>query len=214
MFVACHTYPTEEGVRRALNAGVRTIEHAAPFDESMGKAFYPDTYYVPTFVAAVDDCGISKLFGKNNIKEDILQIVAKINQKENNFRYQTPASIEEWFNILLNILPYSIKTDQLLCIGSDAGCKGTDFSSAIREILLLSALGFSNSQVLKYAITNPCKALGLNNRGKIKENFVADLVILEHNPILDITTLLHNIAVVCQGNLINLDKFEYKKYYS
>lgn len=206
MLVACHTYPSEEGVMRALNGGVRTIEHAAPFDKSMGKDFFPNTYYVPTFVAAVDDCGINRLLGKN-YNEDIIQVVAKITQKEESLRGQTSESIEEWFNILLNILPYSIETDQLLCIGSDAGCKGTNFSSAIREILLLSALGFSNMQVLKYAIINPCKALGLDDRGKIKENFVADLVILEQNPILDITTLLHNIAVLCQGNLINGDKF-------
>lgn len=207
MLVACHTYPSQEGVMRALRAGVRTIEHAAPFDRTMGKDFFPNAYFVPTFVAAVDDCGVDKLLNINDTNKDMLQVIERIAQHEEKFSGEIPKSIEEWFSILLKVLPYSIETNQLLCIGSDAGCKGTNFSSAIREILLLSAMGFSNNQVLQFATTNAYKALDFSDRGKIKEGFVADLLILKKNPTLDITTLLCNVAVICRGNIVKNNLF-------
>lgn len=206
--VACHTYPSAEGVKRALTAGVRTIEHAVAFDESYGKDTYPNSYYVPTLATATDVCGIESLEGIVDIKnKELLDTVCKLQSKEK-YCDHIPESIKEWLQILIKNLPFNVQSDQLLCIGSDSGCKGTNFYSALREMLLLSAFGATNQQVLTYAIINPCKALNLRTRGNIQTGFVADLIVLHKNPLEDITTLVNNVTVVCHGNLIKNNQGE------
>lgn len=200
MQVACHTYPSEEGVMRALNSGVRTVEHAVPFNSLMEKSVYPNTYYVPTFTTAVDVCGIESLKKRNIICDEVvLEELVKIMATGCMYKGVVPASIVEWFDILIKTLPKAICTNQLICTGSDAGCKGTDFSSLVREILFLYILGATNQQALQFAITNPCKALHLKNQGKIAVGYIADIIILKANPLADITTLLNNEAVICKG---------------
>ena len=116
---------------------------------------------------------------------------------------EVPKSILEWLDILLEIVPKGIHKNQNICTGSDAGCKGTDFSSLLREMMFLSAMGASNQQVLTYAITNPYKALGINDKGQIKKGFVADLVVLKENPLEDIISLTKSVAVIHRGNCIH-----------
>lgn len=203
MSMACHTYPSEEGVIRALYGGARTIEHAAPFDEKMGKKYFPESFYVPTFSTAVDVCGIDR-FGSLHISQNdsLLNVMKKIMNKTAMPLEVIPESIEEWFNIMVRILPKAIQTNQLLCIGSDAGCKGTNFSTILREILFMCILGATNQQALIYATINPYKALGLKQRGKFIKGNIADFVILKDNPLTDIMTILHNEGVVCRGRVI------------
>lgn len=67
-------------------------------------------------------------------------------------------------------------------------------------------LGATNKQALKYATINPCRALGLTDRGTIQEGNVADIIILRDNPLDDIRTLAKNVAVVCRGSLTEQQK--------
>lgn len=204
MFMACHTYPSKIGVMRALRGGARTIEHAVPFGDDMGRKRYPKTFYVPTFSTALDVCGMSRLEQFNVVKNNNVWDLVKDIMNENPVYFnEVPDSIDEWFQILINMLPNAIKTGQLLCIGSDAGCKGTDFSTVLREIFLMCVLGATNQQALTYATVNPYKALGYNTRGKIVRGNIADIVILNKNPLKDISALLNNEAVICKGQLIS-----------
>lgn len=203
MEVACHTYPSVDGVMRALKGGVRTIEHAVPLIEAMEMQYYPNTYYVPTFSTALDVCGIDRLDCLDVAKNKTL-LNCIHNQIPSKYPYvgEIPASIEEWYQILINSLPKAIAKNQLLCTGSDAGCKGTDFKTLLREILLMCVLGATNQQALLYATNNPCKALRLNKRGSIKIGNIADMIILRKNPLIDIETLISNVAVVKKGVLV------------
>lgn len=204
MFMACHTYPSKIGVMRALYGGARTIEHAVPFDDNMGRKKFPQTFYVPTFSTAVDVCGIGKLDQYNIFENNIILDVVKTIMNENPVHFnEVPDSIEEWFCILIDSLPKAIETEQLLCTGSDAGCKGTNFSTILREIFFMCILGATNQQALIYATINPYKALGINTRGKIIKGNIADIVILKDDPLKNITTILNNEAVICKGQLIN-----------
>ena len=204
MQVACHTYPSAEGVMRALRSGARTVEHAVPFDSLMDKNTFPDTFYVPTFVTAVDVCGLKSFKETNAIpNEMLLEELDKFKEPACMYSGPIPASIAEWFNILIKTLPKAINNNQLICTGSDAGCKGTEFSSLIREMVLLHLLGATNQQVLQFAITNPCKALHLKHRGKIAVGNIADIIVLKENPLTNIATLLNNEAVICKGELVS-----------
>ncbi|MDE5757347.1 MAG: amidohydrolase family protein, partial [Allobaculum sp.] len=140
----------------------------------------------------------------NIVKDNnVLDLVKDIMNKNPVYFNEVPESIDEWFQILVNMLPEAIKTEQLLCTGSDAGCKGTDFSTVLREIFLMRVLGATNQQALAYATINPYKALGCDTRGKIVKGNIADIVILKKNPLKDISTLLNNEAVICKGQLIS-----------
>ena len=202
--VACHTYPSIAGVYRALQAGIRTIEHAVPFNDSMGKLFFPNTFYVPTLATAIDICGLDSLKSANQTFDiELLKALEKIMPIEYRYDGPVPESISEWFNILITILPKAIASNQLICTGSDAGCKGTNFSTLLREIILMCLLGATNQQALQYAITNPCNALRLRNIGKISVGYIANLIVLKDNPLTNILTLLDNVAVICNGNHIS-----------
>ena len=140
MLVACHTYPSLEGVRRALRGKVRTIEHAVPLNAAMEKQYYPETFYVPTFSTALDVCNISCLDNLKIVKNhNLLEYVKNSMPSSCPYDGSIPESIEEWLHILLDMLPLAIVSDQLLCTGSDAGCKGTDFQTLLREIMLMCA---------------------------------------------------------------------------
>jgi len=200
--VACHTYPSEDGVMRALVGGVRTIEHAVAFNEKFGKSRFPNSYYVPTLATAIDVCGINSL---STLKcNENLELFASFCDMQGNDKYTgtPPDSIIEWLDILASNLPFNITSEQNICIGSDAGCKGTNFCTALREMLMLSAFGATNRQVLTFAITNACKALSLDNRGRIEKGFIADLIIFESNPLENILAITKNKAVVCRGTII------------
>ena len=202
MSTACHTYPSPIGVTRALISGVRTIEHALPFNSAMECDKYPNVFFVPTFATAVDICGFEKIDNQLSIRNTASYLKAKEMTKVIDIG-EVPKSILEWLDILLEIVPKGIHKNQNICTGSDAGCKGTDFSSLLREMMFLSAMGASNQQVLTYAITNPYKALGINDKEQIKKGFVADLVVLKENPLEDIISLTKSVAVIHRGNCIH-----------
>ena len=187
---------------RALVGGVRTIEHAVAFNENFSKSHFPNSYYVPTLTTAIDVCGINSLSAlKCN---ENLELFASFCDMQGNDKYTgiPPDSIIEWLDILASNLPFNITSEQNICIGSDAGCKGTNFRTALREMLMLSAFGATNRQVLTFAVTNACKALSLDKRGRIEKGFIADLIIFESNPLENILAITKNTAVVCRGTII------------
>lgn len=100
-----------------------------------------------------------------------------------------------------------------LKIASDAGvtiCFGTDLlgplgSAQTREFSIRSEV-LSPAQLLQTATVNPARMLRCEDRlGQIKPGFVADLLILDLNPLEDITILdkpdKHLLAVMKEGRV-------------
>jgi len=201
-YAACHTYPSVEGLTRAIAANVRTIEHAVPLNEDIKKMCDDNLFFVPTFVAAYDEVGILELLKKGISKNQILlekikdYCIPKIYNLSS-----VPKSLLEWFNILCDVLPENLYKGVNFCIGSDAGCKGTDFRSALREIMLLKVIGATNQQVLFAATENAAKALSRFDIGIIKPGARANLLLLRDNPLEIIDTLFENVGVICNGIL-------------
>jgi len=78
------------------------------------------------------------------------------------------------------------------------------------ELNVLVSSGLSPIEALKAATTNPAKYFNMDNElGSIKENFWADLLILNANPLDDINNTRNISAVIKQGKVydrVDLDK--------
>ncbi len=88
---------------------------------------------------------------------------------------------------------------------------GTDFGardiypgySLHEELGLLSKAGLSNLHVLQAATINPAKCMGLaSERGTLEPGKAADLVVIEGNPLQDLSALGRLRFVVANGRLI------------
>ncbi|MGB7210560.1 MAG: amidohydrolase family protein [Pyrinomonadaceae bacterium] len=65
---------------------------------------------------------------------------------------------------------------------------------------------FTPAEALQTATINPAKFLGKANEfGKIERGFVADLVLLEANPLEDIKNIRRVNTVILRGKILNRD---------
>jgi len=206
--VAVHTFPSIKGVTTALKAGVDTLEHAVPLTDKILECFIrQDVIIVPTFVAAYDEYPLKIVVDRLGISWQKLKIYEVTNYSKKWSEPLRPNGVPEsiaiWFDYLLEYLPIAIENNVRIGIGTDAGCVGTNFRSAIREMFLLTQLGATNLQVIQYATLNGAKALGSEVVGKIESGYQADLIFLDQNPIEKLEALLNVKLVVTRGNLIS-----------
>lgn len=72
--------------------------------------------------------------------------------------------------------------------GTDAPNPGTAHGASMhRELELLVEAGLSNARSLAAATSVPARVFGLDDRGRIREGMIADLLLLDGNPSSDIT---------------------------
>jgi imidazolonepropionase-like amidohydrolase len=70
------------------------------------------------------------------------------------------------------------------------------------ELVLLSEAGFSSAEVLRTATVNPAKALGREtDLGTVEANKLADLVVLDANPLTDIRNIM-KVHRVIKGGIV------------
>lgn len=85
--------------------------------------------------------------------------------------------------------------------GTDAGNPGTAHGSALhRELELLVQAGLTPSEALAAATSNPARAFGLDDRGRIAVGKRADLVLVNGDPTKDITAT-RDIAGIWKGGV-------------
>jgi len=70
-----------------------------------------------------------------------------------------------------------------------------------RELELLKDCGIPNAEILKMATINPATFMGLTDYGEVKVDFVASLVLLDENPLKDISNTQKIHAVILKGRL-------------
>jgi imidazolonepropionase-like amidohydrolase len=88
--------------------------------------------------------------------------------------------------------------------GSDAPNLGTAYGiSALHEIVLLVAAGLSPQQALAAATKQPARLFSLSGRGVIAKGARADMLLIEGNPVTDITALYKIKSVYKNGFNIN-----------
>ena len=178
MKVAAHAHGLE-GIKTAIIAGVDSIEHASYIDdETIELAKQKGTYlsmdiYVSDFILGE---------GKNQgILEESLQkerVVGKIQRQ--NFRR-------------------SVKANAKLSFGTDAGIYPHG-KNAI-QFKYMVEWGMTPLQAIQASTINSAELFGLTNIGDLSEDFEADIVGVEGNPLEDIT-ILENVSFVMKEGVI------------
>jgi len=85
---------------------------------------------------------------------------------------------------------------------------GTDTPNAINlhgELLAYTRAGMSNFDALKAATVNPARALGLD-AGTIEAGKLADLIVIEGDPLANVATVHKVKRVVANGRVFELDQ--------
>ncbi|THY38550.1 amidohydrolase [Aureobasidium pullulans] len=180
LWVTAHAY-TPKSIRHAIENGCKGIEHGNFLDEPTAKLMAErGAFLTPTLVT-----------------------YAEMNDWPG---YLPPESAKK-NSVVLEAGIRSLK------IASEAGvtiCFGTDLlgplgSAQTREFRIRSEV-LSPVDLLRTATVNPARMLRVGDRlGQIKPGFVADLLILESNPLEDITILdspdKHLFAVMKEGRV-------------
>jgi imidazolonepropionase-like amidohydrolase len=87
-----------------------------------------------------------------------------------------------------------------IVMGTDAGNIGTLHGpSVFREMALMRDAGLTPLQVLRSATTNGAKAMGRDDLGAIAPGKLADLVLLDADPLADVANLSHAERVIKDG---------------
>ncbi|KAF3763404.1 hypothetical protein M406DRAFT_261815 [Cryphonectria parasitica EP155] len=183
-FATAHAY-TPKVIRHAVENGVRGIEHGNFLDQETAR-FLADNgvFLTPTLIAykaMADPKYAAFLPAENRAKNEMV--------------------LKEGFKSL----KLAYEAGVTMCLGSD----------------LLSFLGVEQlgefglraqvlpcEEVLRHATVNPARMLGQQDRlGQVKEGFVSDLLVLNANPLEDITIFekpdRHLMAVIKEGRVYN-----------
>lgn len=171
--VAVHA-ATAEGMRRAVAAGVDTIEHG-----------YGGT---PAIFAAMAAKGIA--------------LCPTLAASDATSRYRgwtggepAPAAVA------LNRASFrlALKAGVPICLGGDVGvyAHGTN----ARELDLLVAAGMPSAAALIAATSGNARALHMADRGAVKPGLLADLVAVDGDPTVDIA-VVHRVRFVMKGGLV------------
>ena len=176
--VAAHVWSTE-GVKMALRCGVRSIEHGLLDEECIEMMLKKKAFYIPTLCQTqeVDDISDSGL--------PEYMIEKKLSVKE----------------IHLEGFKKAYEAGVKIVCGSDSSplCKFT-----FTELRHLNKAGMSTFDTLKSATIFSAELCSVSNCvGKLKEGFVADLIVTKNNPIDDISNLENVKMVFKDGIKIN-----------
>lgn len=160
--VAVHS-GTTEGMRRAIQAGVTTIEH--------GDGGTPDLFKL--------------------MKEKGIALCPTLAATESILTYHgwkkgtdpDPAQVKHKRNIFTE----AIKAGVTICMGGDVGVFTHGNNSL--EMILMAEYGMKPLDVLQAATSVNAQVFGLNKLGNIKSGFLADLVAVTGNPSEDIKTV-------------------------
>jgi hypothetical protein len=121
--------------------------------------------------------------------------------------------IKDQHNFHLKIVKKLHKAGTTIICGTDAGIGVTVPGFSIhQELAFFKEAGLSNYEVLKTATVNASKTHSImNNMGTIEVGKIANLILIDNNPLLDLSALQNPSTVFIKGRKLNrysLDNFE------
>lgn len=179
--VAAHAHG-DEGMRRAVEAGVVSIEHGTFMsDATMDAMIQHGTYLVPTLLAGqavADSAMYAKGFFPEVVKKKALEICPQIKA--------TAAK--------------AYKKGVKIAFGTDSGVSPHGKNNL--EFVLMAEAGMKNADILRAATLDAATLLRLNDQlGSIEVGKIADLVAVEGNPLEDIRSML-KVVFVMKGGVV------------
>lgn len=190
VLVAAHAQSIE-GVKRALRAGVDTIEHGSDMDDET-IALYKDnpaslrgwSVLIPTIQAALPLVKLDRsVIGINEVVHANAELV-----------------LESMLSAVRTAKEHSIPFG----VGSDSAVTYVTHANFWRELdFLVRYGGLTPAEVLEAATITNARILGIDDEtGSLEVGKSADLVVLDENPLESMRALRTPHSVVARGNLI------------
>ncbi len=166
---------TEEGMRRAIMAGVETIEHGDGATEQIfGMMAARGVVWYPTLAA------VEAIMGYNGWRKGIDPDPARIANKKTIFRQAMEIGVK-------------------IGMGGDVGVY--DHGDNAWEMELMVEYGMTPLDVLRATTSLNADTFHLSDRGRVKEGLLADLVAVSGNPADDVSAV-RNVMLVMKGGEI------------
>ncbi|HVC21353.1 MAG TPA: amidohydrolase family protein [Vicinamibacterales bacterium] len=185
--VMAHAQGTE-GIKNAIRAGVRSIEHGVFLDdEAVDLMVKHGTFLVPTLVAPI---GVLEVAERMGLPEYAIRKAREANEAH------VVSIAKAW------------KAGVKIAMGTDAGVipHGTN----LRELGLMCDVGLSPMAAITATTKTAAECLGWQDQiGTVEAGKLADIVISRTDPIANIRSLENtaNIAVVLKGGQVVKDLF-------
>lgn len=180
--VAAHAHG-DEGMRRAVEAGVVSIEHGTFMSEAtMNSMIQHGTYLVPTLTAA-QAVGDSALYAKGFFPEQVRKKALEVCP-------QIKATARKAYQKGVKI-----------AFGTDSGVSPHGKNNL--EFALMAEAGMKNADILRAATLDAAMLLRMNDRiGSLEAGKLADIVAVEGNPLEDIRAMEKVVFVMKEGKVV------------
>ncbi|TMM58346.1 amidohydrolase family protein [Maribacter algarum] len=178
MLTAAHAHG-DEGMRRAVVAGIKTIEHGTLMEEAtMDLMVKHNTYLVPTISAGKAAAKMADIPGY------LPPVVAK------KAREIGPVSQVTFGKAYKKGVPIAFGTDAGV---SPHGENGKEFG-------FMNEAGMPIMETIQAATITNADLLGMANElGQLKEGFIADIVAVDEDPTKNVSTLENAVFVMKEG---------------
>jgi len=181
MLTAAHAHG-DEGMQRAIKAGIKTIEHGTLMSaETMKLMKEHKAYLVPTITAGKNVAELAKIEGY--FPELVVPKAKAIGPK-------IQATFEKAYKSGVSIL-----------FGTDAGVFKHGLNA--KEFSYMVEVGMPAMEAIQSATLVPAQLLKVeNNYGSIAKGKKADIIAVEHNPVEEISTLENVTFVMKHGRVV------------
>jgi imidazolonepropionase-like amidohydrolase len=178
--VAVHAHATE-GIKQAVRAGVRSIEHGTFLDdEAIDLMVEHGTYLVPTIY-------IGDYYGK----------VRKLRAQEKNDEYY-----EKYRAKFLSMVGKAHAAGVRIAVGLDLGGYNMDPRYFIGEFSVLVEAGLTPMQAIQAGTRVAAELLMWDSLGTIEQGQLADIIAVSGNPLEDISVLEDVGFVMIDGKIV------------
>jgi imidazolonepropionase-like amidohydrolase len=176
--VAAHAHGAE-GMKRALRAGVTTIEHGTFMDDEAIELFKTKgAYLVPTIIAGKSTADSAKIPGYYH-------------------PFVTAKALETGQYIQATFAK-AYKAGVKIAFGTDAGVYKHGLNA--KEFQYMTEAGMPIMEAIKSATIVAADVLDMKKElGSIEVNKIADIIATENNPLLDVKTLMNVVFVMKEG---------------
>lgn len=193
------------GPTEAINSGVKVLSHVerllSVLDTSLSDTYHSDRYvnhsYEQSQLQSEKIKQLINIMVKKDVYLDATLFVTKLKAERN-------TNNKEQLNLIYQFTSQLHKANVQLLAGTDAMCNRQTYQPNLHEelMLLVNKCNITPYEALKTATINPANAFKLNNVGAIKENYRADILILNSNPLDDISSTKDIFVVIKSGKII------------